>query len=139
MNIYILKLYRLQEIEMSPNAGSSENQELIKQLRGEIPEYIVRHYDRLRNSGKTGVAVLRNMACSGCHMRVPIAVYNRTLGDDVSLCEHCARYLVILEEEPKKTEPEPLKTVAPEPEPIKPEKTTKPPKKRAKTKKAKTA
>ncbi|MGC8743481.1 MAG: C4-type zinc ribbon domain-containing protein [Verrucomicrobiia bacterium] len=138
MNIYILKLYRLQEIEMGPDAGSSENQELIKKLRAEIPEQIVRHYDRLRNNGKTGVAVLRNMACSGCHMKVPVAVYNRTLGEDISLCDNCARYLVVLEEQ-KAVEPEPLKAAAPEPEPVKAEKPSKPQKKRAKTKRVKSA
>lgn len=135
MNNIILKLYRLQQIEMGPEPDTAENQTLIKKLRAEIPEPIVRHYDRIRGSGKTGVALVKNFSCSGCHMSVTIGDYNKILaGDDLTLCQHCGRYLIVLEEEVQKSEAEPLKAETPAPEPIKPAKS---PKKRARRKKDK--
>ncbi len=133
MNIYIQKLYKLQEIEMGPKPGSAENQALIKQLRAEIPEPIVRHYDRLRNRGMTGIAPVRNQSCSGCHMKIPVGTITEIMAsEDLKLCEYCSRYLIVLEEEVTQPDPEPLKAEQPKPEPLKSSET---PKKRGRKKK----
>ncbi|HON06964.1 MAG TPA: C4-type zinc ribbon domain-containing protein [Verrucomicrobiota bacterium] len=125
MHIVTTKLYKLQEIEMGPKPGSIENQALIQQLRTEIPEPILRHYDRLRNSGKTGIAPVRNQSCTGCHMQLPVGTVAEILAEnDVKLCDNCARYLIILEEDietlqaevtmPKQeSKPEPIKVEKP--------------------------
>ncbi len=127
MHIVTTKLYKLQEIEMGPNPDSKENKALIQQLRTEIPEPILRHYDRLRNSGRTGIAPVRNQSCTGCHMHLPVGTVAEILAEnDVKLCQHCARYLIILDEDMKASQTE---STAPkqeaEPEPVKAEKVTK--------------
>ena len=65
-------------------------------LRGNIPQPIIGHYERLRVRGKKGVAVVRNQVCSGCHMHVPIGQITVLMrGEDVQLCETCGRYLYL--------------------------------------------
>ena len=128
MNIVIQKLYKLQQIEMGPNPETPENQEIIKKLREEIPIQIIGHYDRLRAKGKEGVARVRNGVCMGCKMRLTVADYHAVKsGDDISVCQTCARYLIYLPEDEEENQsaipaPEPIKqtkSVTPAPESIK--------------------
>ena len=71
------------------------------------------HYDRLADQGKKGVALLRNQTCTGCHMRLPIAVINTLMrGADIQICDSCGRYLYLLEGEGPSPE---LLTVAKKP------------------------
>ena len=65
-------------------------------MRGQIPQPIIGHYDRLRVRGKKGVAVVRNQVCTGCHMHVPIGQITVLMrGEDIQLCESCGRYLYL--------------------------------------------
>ena len=127
MHIVTTKLYKLQEIEMGPNPDSKENKILIQHLRTEIPEPILRHYDRLRNTGKTGIAPVRNQSCTGCHMQLPVGTVAEILAEnDVKLCQHCARYLIILKEDMEMHQQESIMPKQePKPEPVKPEKALK--------------
>ena len=83
---------------------SPADKETITQLRAQIPEPILAHYDRMRDRDKKAVAVLRNKVCSACHMTVPIgtiAVLMR--GQDIQLCGSCGRYLHLPKEAPVET------------------------------------
>lgn len=135
MNIVIQKLYKLQQIEMGPEPESPENQELIQQLRAEIPIQILGHYDRLRKANKEGVARVRNSTCMGCKMKLTTADFLAVqYGDDISICQHCARYLIYIPDDedhpPAGATPEPIKPSAP-PAPVEPIKPVTPIKKRA--------
>jgi predicted nucleic acid-binding Zn-ribbon protein len=91
MNI-IEKLFKLQTAELSKKSSDSD----LTQLRSELPEPILAHYDRFMARGKSGVAIVRNQVCSGCHMRIPIGTLNTLLHNlDIQLCANCGRYLYL--------------------------------------------
>lgn len=93
MNATIENLLKLQSIEFGDEKGSAKH---IADLRANIPEPILGHYDRLRARDKKGVAVVRNQVCSGCHMRLPIGVITTLMQDrDIQLCDSCGRYLYL--------------------------------------------
>jgi predicted nucleic acid-binding Zn-ribbon protein len=95
MNIVIHNLLKLQALEFGETANKSVEAQSAE-LRGNIPQPIVSHYDRLRVRGKKGVAVVRNQVCTGCHMHVPIGQITMLMrGEDVQLCESCGRYLYL--------------------------------------------
>src|SRR5664279_2941797 len=88
----LLKLQALDFGEAKPKSAEAQAAE----LRGNIPQPIIGHYERLRVRGKKGVAVVRNQVCTGCHMHVPIGQINMLMrGEDVQLCESCGRYLYL--------------------------------------------
>jgi predicted nucleic acid-binding Zn-ribbon protein len=95
MNTVLQNLLKLQALEFDQvTVKNAEAQ--AAELRGKIPQPIIDHYDRLRVRGKKGVAVVRNQVCSGCHMHVPIGQITVLMrGEDVQLCETCARYLYL--------------------------------------------
>ena len=93
-------LYELQTLEFdeSVQPGSEKR---VEALRKKIPAPILAHYDRLADQGKKGLAVVRNQTCSGCHMRLPLAVIMELRhATDVCLCDNCRRYLYLLDETP---------------------------------------
>lgn len=96
---YLFELQQLEFEEISvPNAESR-----IEELRRKIPAPVLAHYDRLGDKNKKGVAVLRNQTCTGCHMRLPLAVViNVKHAQDICLCDNCRRYLYMPDEEPVK-------------------------------------
>jgi predicted nucleic acid-binding Zn-ribbon protein len=95
MNIVIHNLLKLQALEFGETANKSVEAQSAE-LRGNIPQPIVSHYDRLRVRGKKGVAVVRNQVCTVCHMHVPIGQITMLMrGEDVQLCESCGRYLYL--------------------------------------------
>ena len=103
MNILMQNLLELQSLEFDQTI-TPKAEERIAELRTKIPEPILGHYDRLGDRGKKGVALVRNHTCTGCHMRVPIAVIvELKRGEDVRLCDTCGRYLY-LEESISETE-----------------------------------
>ena len=95
MDELIRNLLRLQTLEFD-EAQADNAEELITELRGKIPPQILAHYDRLRVRGKKGLTAVRNQVCTGCHMRLPLAVI-MTLrhGEDIQLCDSCGRYLYL--------------------------------------------
>jgi hypothetical protein len=95
MNIVLQNLLKLQALDFG-EATAKNVEAQTAALRGNIPQPIIGHYDRLRVRGKKGVAVVRNQVCSGCHMHVPIGQITMLMrGEDVQLCESCGRYLYL--------------------------------------------
>ncbi|MBM3879248.1 MAG: hypothetical protein FJ387_05945 [Verrucomicrobia bacterium] len=93
------RLFELQELEMGPQAEAAENRRAAENLRKEIPDPILGHYDRLRARGKKGVALVRHGVCTGCQMKLasgPFAALRRD--DDIAMCDNCARYLLLCPE-----------------------------------------
>ena len=98
MDELIRNLLELQTLEFS-ETHADHGSALIAQLRGKIPPAILGHYDRLRVRGKKGLTAVSNQVCTGCHMRLPLAVI-MTLkhGQDMQLCDSCGRYLYLADE-----------------------------------------
>ena len=95
MNSILQNLLKLQALEFGETADKSVEAQTAE-LRGNIPQPIISHYERLRVRGKKGVAVVRNQVCTGCHMHVPIGQITVLMrGEDVQLCESCGRYLYL--------------------------------------------
>ena len=95
MNIVLQNLLKLQALDFGETTAKNV-EALAAALRSNIPQPILGHYDRLRDRGKKGVAVVRNQVCSGCHMHVPIGQITVLMrGEDIQLCETCGRYLYL--------------------------------------------
>ncbi len=112
MNELMQNLLELQTLEFSQTKDNS-TAALIAELREKIPAQIVGHYDRLRVRGKKGLAAVSNQVCTGCHMRLPLAVIMTLKHDqDIQLCDSCGRYLYLAPEAPAApvTETPPKKT-----------------------------
>ncbi len=91
-------LFELQSLEFDETI-QPHIEERIAELRAKIPTPILSHYDRLGDKGKKGVALLRHQTCTGCHMRVPLAVVMDLRHDDeIRLCDNCQRYLCLVED-----------------------------------------
>src|SRR3989304_1645304 len=91
-------LLRLQTLEFSEKQDKP-TAALIAELRGKIPPQILGHYDRLRVRGKKGLTAVINQVCTGCHMRLPLAVIMTLKHDqDIQLCDTCGRYLYLPDE-----------------------------------------
>jgi predicted nucleic acid-binding Zn-ribbon protein len=98
-------LFELQTLEFEETIQPNL-EERVAELRAKIPAPILSHYDRLGDKGKKGVAVLRHQTCTGCHMRVPLAVVmNLKHGEEVCLCDNCQRYLFLEEDLVEAAEP----------------------------------
>ncbi len=77
----------------------SSSEKRITELRAQIPAPILKHYDRLADRGKKGVALLQHQTCSACHISVPLAtVLELSHGNDVRICDSCGRYLYLRED-----------------------------------------
>lgn len=71
----------------------------IARLRKKIPPQVLGHYDRLMARGKKGIVPVRNQTCTGCHLRLPIAVVMTLVhATDLQLCDSCGRYLYLPED-----------------------------------------
>jgi predicted nucleic acid-binding Zn-ribbon protein len=98
MNQMMRNLFELQALEFEATVKPN-TEELIRELREKIPAPVLSHYQRLCDSGKKGVALLRNQTCSACHVQVPLGVaLNLKRGTDVCLCGNCGRYLYLPKE-----------------------------------------
>jgi predicted nucleic acid-binding Zn-ribbon protein len=97
MNELMRVLIELQSLEFEETIQPNIEERIAK-LRAKIPKPILSHYDRLGDQGKKGVAPLRNQTCTGCHMRVPLAVvFTLKHGEDICLCDNCGRYIYLPE------------------------------------------
>ncbi|RME96332.1 MAG: hypothetical protein D6766_01000 [Verrucomicrobia bacterium] len=97
-------LKELQDIEFLARK-TAEEKARAAELRQIIPAPILGHYDRLAARGKKGVALVQRTptggVCGGCRMRLATGAYARLLrGDDIAMCDNCARYLLLAPEEP---------------------------------------
>ncbi len=97
-NEIMRKLFELQTLEFDAPL-QPDTEERIAELRMTIPLPILGHYERMVARGKKGVAVVAHQTCTGCHMRVPLAVVlELSHGEDVRLCDNCQRYLYLRED-----------------------------------------
>jgi len=106
-------LLKLQNLEFS-EARDKDTAAMVAELRGKIPPQILGHYDRLRVRGKKGLVPVNHQVCSGCHMRLPLAVIMTLKHDeDIQLCDTCGRYLYLPSEgeKPPETKPPDAKPV----------------------------
>jgi predicted nucleic acid-binding Zn-ribbon protein len=91
-------LFKLQTLEIQLGITGPTDDKSAKDLRKEIPDQILAHYDRMRARGKKGVSTVRNTACSECHMKVPTGtIVTLVHGTDIQLCGNCGRYLYLPE------------------------------------------
>ena len=89
-------LYELQQLEFSNKDPDEKIKARIAELRTQIPPPYLRHYDRLKARGRKGVSLVRNGVCTECRMTLPTGVWNTVQrGDDICVCDHCARYLLL--------------------------------------------
>jgi predicted nucleic acid-binding Zn-ribbon protein len=90
-------LLELQSLEFDETI-KPHTEERIAALRAKIPKPVLSHYDRLCDQGKKGVARLHHQTCTGCHLRVPLAVeIIAKIGEEICLCDNCGRYLYLPE------------------------------------------
>ena len=95
MNELLQNLVRLQSLEFGDVKVENAETSAAK-LRAKIPQPILSHYDRLIARGKKGMAMVRDQVCTGCHMRLPMAVIMTLMHDrDIQLCDSCGRYLYL--------------------------------------------
>ena len=95
MNSILQNLLKLQALDFGEATARSVEAQAAE-LRSNIPQPIISHYERLRVRGKKGVAIVRNQVCTGCHMHVPIGQITVLMrGEDIQLCETCGRYLYL--------------------------------------------
>jgi hypothetical protein len=94
------QLLQLQQLDLGPKAGAPATRREATALRQELPAAVLGHYDRLVSRGKKAVAVVRRGVCTGCQMRLPSGINAKLLrDDDISICDNCARYLMLAPEE----------------------------------------
>ena len=98
MNEPMQNLLKLQTLEFSETRNEI-TAATITALRTKIPPPVLVHYDRFQVRDKKGLAAVVNQVCTGCHMRLPLAVI-MTLkrGQDLQLCDSCGRYLYLPDE-----------------------------------------
>ena len=89
-------LLEIQALVLTDRALSRDQEARVQELRTQVPEPILAHFDRLIVRGKKGVAIARNGACGECHLRLPSGTLAQLAkADDVHLCENCDRYLYL--------------------------------------------
>jgi len=94
------KLMELQLLVLSQPPVQGEAVDRVKQLREEVPDALLAHFDRLVAKGRRAVAKVRHGVCDECHMRLPSGVAaSLARTDDVVLCETCSCYLMQAPEE----------------------------------------
>ena len=94
-------LLALQELQLKPSKSALNRLEQIKALRSEIPESLLRIFDRFMARKRKPVAVVRNGVCSECHLQVAVGILGSlAFGQAVQQCGNCARFLYLPEDEP---------------------------------------
>lgn len=64
------------------------------ELRSQIPNSILSHFDRLLAQGRSGVAPLRNGVCGGCHIRIPRAhIAGMRSSHELDICDQCGTFI----------------------------------------------
>src|SRR5690242_11743751 len=103
MNAVLQNLLKLQDIEFGQIADKKTEAQAAE-LRGLIPQPFLGHYDRLRARDKKGLALVRNLVCTGCHMKQPLGKIMIVMrGEDIQLCDTCGRYIYVEDAAPVET------------------------------------
>jgi predicted small lipoprotein YifL len=120
MKDIIKTLLELQALPLSVEPLSMAEKSRVNGLRAQVPKPILDHFDRLIAHGKTGVAVVQNGVCCGCHLRICSGTFAiLTHRTDLCICDNCGRYLYLppsgseaaAEKPPKKRKPAQKKPV----------------------------
>lgn len=107
MKILMETMLQIQELQLVQEEDPESHPELLK-LRKEVPPQILGHFDRMLARGKKAVATVRNRACGGCRMTIPIGTIAVLMRDeDIQLCGSCGRYLYLEPEPPAEPPPPP--------------------------------
>ncbi len=98
MNAHAAQLIRLQslssKVQAKPRARGAQKE--AEQLREQIPETLLRGFDRLIGQGRMAVATLSESgACGNCHLTLPpaTAVRVRHTPEQIHTCPHCGCFL----------------------------------------------
>ena len=75
----------------------SEHATRREEIVGEIPEQLLKLYDKLRaEKGGVGAAALDSGTCTGCHTQLPAVEVERLRHDGgLQRCDNCRRILVV--------------------------------------------
>lgn len=72
-----------------------EKTEAHKKARESLPAKVIKEYERIKKSRKTGVARVENTICEGCYATLSHQVLNELKrGDKVMYCDYCGRILI---------------------------------------------
>jgi len=64
------------------------------ELRAQVPNAILGHFDRMLAQGRSGIAPLRNGICGGCHIRIPRAHIAGIRGShELDVCDQCGTFI----------------------------------------------
>jgi len=89
-------LLELQKLHLNLDPLSLAAESRVNGLRAQVPKPILDHFDRLIAQGKTGVALVRNGVCCGCHLRLCSGTFAiLTHRTDICICDNCGRYLYL--------------------------------------------
>ena len=78
---------------MRPVAGAVLSPRQVE-LREQVPNAILGHFDRMLAQGRSGVAPLRNGICGGCHIRIPRAhVSDIRASHELDVCDQCGTFI----------------------------------------------
>jgi hypothetical protein len=98
MDELIRNLLKLQTLKFSGSRDEGTAAQ-VAELRSKIPPQVLGHYDRFLVRGKKALVAVSHQVCTGCHMRLPLAVIMALRhGEDIQLCDSCGRYLYLLDE-----------------------------------------
>jgi len=101
MKSEIDNLMALQELKSKSPKSAANRAEQIEALRSQIPESLLRTFDRFVTRGKKAVAIVHKGVCSECHLQIAVGVLGSlAFGHGVQQCGNCARFLFLPEDEP---------------------------------------
>ena len=94
-----------QSRRLAPGVGRlKELRARIEQVRGTVPEPVLRFHDRMEKQGRESVVRLHGSCCSGCHLRLPYAELSALHQPDHYVpCPNCSSFVwsgSVLENEP---------------------------------------
>ncbi len=77
----------------------NREEETLKVLTGTLDKKLLEKYNGIQNRKKTGMAIIKDNVCSGCHMHISENIIEKTkAGTSVTTCENCGRILYFKEE-----------------------------------------
>lgn len=116
MSSTIESLLALQELESKSPTPKGELAKEIERLRSEIPEPLLRAFDRFAGRKKKPVATVRHRVCSECHLQIPVGILGSlAFGQGIQHCGNCGRFLYLPEDEPLGAPEDPAKIKAARP------------------------
>jgi hypothetical protein len=100
MKNVIDNLVALQELQLKTPKSTPNRAEQMEALRSEIPEPLLRIFDRFVARKRKSVAVVRNGVCGECHLKIAVGILGSlAFGQGVQQCGNCGRFLYLPEDE----------------------------------------